>query len=104
MQKSKIFDSGFSDWTPNQLPDLSGKTFLITGGNSGVGYESAKMLLNANANIILSGRNTTKVQQAKKYIVSKGTGKIDTLIIDLADMASVRDIVKSGVWLSEVET
>ena len=90
MQKSKIFDSGFSDWTPNQLPDLSGKTFLITGGNSGVGYESAKMLLNANANIILAGRNTTKVQQAKKDIVSKGTGKIDTLIIDLADMASVR--------------
>ncbi|MBL1417587.1 MAG: short-chain dehydrogenase [Moritella sp.] len=90
MNKSKLFDSGFSDWTPSQLPDLTGKTFLITGGNSGVGFESAKILVNANANIILAGRNSAKVQQAKNEIMRIGSGQVDTLIIDLADMAAVR--------------
>lgn len=90
MKKSKLFDSGFSDWNPNQLPDLTGKTFLITGGNSGVGYETAKMLFNANANIILAGRNVKKVEQAIIALSNTGDGTLDSLIIDLADMSSVR--------------
>lgn len=90
MKKSKLFNSGFSDWTPSQLPKLTDKTFLITGGNSGVGYEAANMLAKANASVILAGRNSAKVQQAKERIEQLGTGKVDTLIIDLADMQSVR--------------
>ncbi len=91
MKKSKVFNSGFTDWHPSQLPNLEGKTYLITGGNSGVGFETAKMLLKANANLILAGRNPIKVQQAKDEIVKTGSGQVDTLIIDLADMASVRE-------------
>lgn len=90
MKKSKLFDSGFSDWKPSQLPDLVGKTFLITGGNSGIGFESAKILSKANANVILAGRNPKKIQQAKSKILQTRSGKLDTLIIDLSDMASVR--------------
>ncbi|MCJ8312077.1 MAG: SDR family NAD(P)-dependent oxidoreductase [Saccharospirillaceae bacterium] len=95
MKKSKIIDSGFSDWNPSQLPNLKGKTYLITGANSGVGFETAKMLATAKANIILAGRNNTKLQQAKSNIINLATGKVDTLTIDLANMASVRSAAES---------
>jgi len=90
MKKSKIFDSGFSDWTPKQLPDLTGKTFLITGGNSGVGLEAAKILAKANANTIIACRNPTKAKQAVTEIATLGFGNAESVQLDLASMESVR--------------
>ena len=46
-------DGGFNDWTPSQLPNLTGNRYLITGGNSGIGLEAAKMLANAGADIVI---------------------------------------------------
>ena len=34
---AKTFASGFEDWTPDRLPDLTGKSYFITGANSGIG-------------------------------------------------------------------
>ncbi len=94
MEKKKIMDSGFNDWHPSQLPDLSGKTYLVTGGNSGIGFESAKILAKANANVIIGGRNQNKVKQAMIEIDSQGSGKIDSVLIDLSSMSSVRNASK----------
>lgn len=90
MKKSKLFDSGFSDWTPKQLPNLTGKTFLITGGNSGIGLEAAKMLAKANANIVIACRNPAKAQQAVTEIATLGSGDTDSVQLDLSSMESVR--------------
>ena len=56
----KITHSGFEDWTEDRLPDLKGKIYLITGGNSGIGFEAAKMLGEAGASLIIAARNQEK--------------------------------------------
>lgn len=46
----------------NKIPDLSGKTFLVTGGNTGIGYEVVKALAAKNAHVFMSARNAEKQQ------------------------------------------
>ncbi len=87
---TKVNPSGHYDWTPDRLPDLSGKLYLITGGNSGIGLEAAKILAKKNADIIIAARNQTKGEAAVAQIKLAGSGKVDLLTLDLADMASIR--------------
>ena len=83
----KIVDSGFRDWTPDRLPDLRGKTYLITGGNSGIGLEAAKMLAAAGGKIIVASRNRDKAAAAVEALPD---GAHETVELDLASLASVR--------------
>ena len=60
----KIAKSGFRNWKTDRLPDLSGKTFFITGGNSGIGFEAAKYLGGAGGDLIIAARNPDKAARA----------------------------------------
>ncbi len=82
--------SAIADWTPAELPDLSGKLFIITGGNSGIGLEAARILAGKNADIVIAARNAEKGKQALAKIVNCGSGRCELLTIDLANMASIR--------------
>jgi NAD(P)-dependent dehydrogenase (short-subunit alcohol dehydrogenase family) len=79
-----------SNWKPEQLPDLSGKTYLITGGNSGIGLEAALMLAAAGGDIIIACRNETKAADAAAQIDAEGPGSVDTVQLDLSSLDSVR--------------
>ncbi|MEM8640059.1 MAG: oxidoreductase [Cyanobacteria bacterium P01_G01_bin.54] len=87
---TKIVDSGFTAWTPDQLPNLKGKTYLITGGNSGIGFAAAKMLAAADANLLIGARNATKAEKAVAEIGAIGSGTADYVVMDLASLAAVR--------------
>ncbi|MEL6238490.1 MAG: oxidoreductase [Pseudomonadota bacterium] len=78
------------NWTPDETPDLQGKTFLVTGGNSGIGLEAARMLAQKNADIVIACRNETKARAALAKIVNCGEGRCEMLSLDLADSASIR--------------
>lgn len=90
-----LFRSGFRDWKPSRLPDLSGKTYVITGGNSGIGLEAAKMLAAKGGDIIIACRNAEKAKLAAEVIEQSGTGSCQTVILDLASLSSVRKAAKA---------
>ena len=85
-----ISDLGVRDWRPERLPDLTGKIHFITGGNSGLGLETAKMLAEKNADIIIAARNPDKAEQAAEIVRPLGTGFVETAALDLASLDSVR--------------
>ncbi|QPC99035.1 SDR family NAD(P)-dependent oxidoreductase [Qipengyuania soli] len=70
--------------------DLSGKTALVTGGYSGLGLETARAMAVKGAHVILSGRDATKLSAAADEIATATGAKVDTLVCDLASLASVR--------------
>ncbi len=85
-----VLDSGFKTWDPDQLPNLTGKTYLITGGNSGLGYETAKYLGKAGADIILACRSAEKAKSAVAELGMHTKGIVDFLSLDLSDLSSIR--------------
>ncbi|XP_026732605.1 WW domain-containing oxidoreductase [Trichoplusia ni] len=73
--------------------DLSGKYALVTGSNSGIGYETAKSLARHGCSVLLANRNMEATQQAIKRIVKETNASEDDLksiYLDLASLQSVR--------------
>lgn len=80
-------------WTNKNIPDLSGKIAIVTGANTGVGYETAKALYEAGAMVTIAARDEQKIHQAMEKIKTTSTGKgtLEAGIVDLASLTSVKD-------------
>ncbi|MGH1490681.1 MAG: oxidoreductase [Acidimicrobiales bacterium] len=79
-----------SNWKVDQLDDLTGKTYLITGANSGIGYEAAVHLRRANANVLLAARSVDKGTQAANELRKvAGAGEVELVQLDLASLDSI---------------
>ncbi|SHF99317.1 NAD(P)-dependent dehydrogenase, short-chain alcohol dehydrogenase family [Chryseobacterium arachidis] len=87
-------------WTKNNIPDLTGKTAIVTGANTGIGFETAKALYEAGAHVIVAARDEQKAHTALKKIESEASGK-GTLEVGLLDLASLEKIKKFADWYSE---
>lgn len=72
------------------LPDLSGRTILITGANSGIGKESARALAGAGADVVITARNLQRGEEAAGEIRATARGTVEVRELDLARLASVR--------------
>lgn len=80
---------------PEDTADQTGRTALITGANSGIGLETARVLAAHGARVVLSGRDAAKLEEAVRSIRASSLGaKLETLVLDLADLASVRAAAK----------
>jgi NAD(P)-dependent dehydrogenase (short-subunit alcohol dehydrogenase family) len=75
------------NWTATDIPDLTGKRFLITGATSGIGLAAASELARRNAQVVITARSVEKAREAIKKI---GPGLVDYLLMDLTDLDSVR--------------
>ena len=75
-------------WTKSDIPDLSGKVIVVTGGNSGLGYESVKAFTQNGAEVIMACRSVDKGEAAKDEI-GKVKGKIAIMQLDLQDFESI---------------
>ena len=77
-------------WTADDIPDQSGKTALVTGGNSGLGYETVLHLARKGARVLLAARDTGRGAAALERLRAGAPGSQAELArIDLADLTSV---------------
>lgn len=78
------------NWTKENIPDLTGKVIIVTGGNSGLGYESVKAFAQKGAEVILASRSIEKGETAKAEILKNlPKGKIAVKTLDLMDFFSI---------------
>jgi NAD(P)-dependent dehydrogenase (short-subunit alcohol dehydrogenase family) len=78
-------------WTAESIPDQSGRTAIVTGGNSGLGLETARELARHGARVVLACRNTDKADAAKRDIEASAPGSsVEVAALDLSSLASVK--------------
>lgn len=78
-------------WNLADMPDLSGKTAIVTGANTGIGYEIARALYVAGADVTIAARDETKTMAAiTDMSLGQGRGSLNYAALDLADLDSVK--------------
>jgi NAD(P)-dependent dehydrogenase (short-subunit alcohol dehydrogenase family) len=79
-------------WTTNDIPDQTGRTAIVTGANSGVGFETAAALAGAGATVVLACRNPERAEAARAAIAARHPrGVVETLRLDLANQHQIVD-------------
>ena len=94
--QAKLADSGFRDWTPDRLPDLAGKVYLITGGNSGIGLEAAKMLAEAGHQVVLHARSKERSRVVEAALPGGSAAVIGDLSVLSETVAVAEHATKHG--------
>lgn len=84
---------GPKGWTPERLGDQSGKTYIITGANTGAGFQAARILLKKNAKVVMLNRSAKKSEAAIVDLKQEFGAKADVSFIrmDLSVLDSVRE-------------
>ncbi|MBU2979323.1 SDR family oxidoreductase [Alteromonas sp. C1M14] len=87
---------GKKGWTPTQIGSLANKTYVITGANSGAGFEASHLLLSKGAKVVMLNRNPSKSAIAIEKLKTLLGQHIDVRYIqlDLAQLDSVRRAAK----------
>ena len=81
-------------WTAEDIPDQRETIHLITGGNSGLGWESALALVRNGAQVIMGSRSTSKGEEARQAILKiVPSASINVMALDLASLTSIRRFV-----------
>jgi NAD(P)-dependent dehydrogenase (short-subunit alcohol dehydrogenase family) len=86
-----------SGWTAADLPALGGRTFVVTGANSGIGRIAARELARAGARVVLAVRDTARGEAAAEDM----TGAVEVRALDLADLGSVRAF--AAAWEGDLD-
>jgi NAD(P)-dependent dehydrogenase (short-subunit alcohol dehydrogenase family) len=99
-QKEQVLDEhqkqAALSWQSNQMPSLAGKIVVITGANSGIGFEAAKTFAAHQAKVFLACRNALKLEQALDQIKKiNPSADIHGVLLDLSDLKSIEQAVNS---------
>lgn len=79
-------------WDADNISDQSGRVAIVTGASSGIGYETARVLANKNATVIIAVRNRKKGTAAIDKIKARNpAAKLVLMDLDLANLKSVKD-------------
>ncbi|KAF8349479.1 hypothetical protein F5887DRAFT_878633 [Amanita rubescens] len=79
-----------SQFSVDDVPDLTGKTILITGANTGIGKETVKVLLSRNAKVYIAGRGGEKTERAIANLKDITGREAHFIQCDLADLHSIK--------------
>lgn len=87
-------------WTTNDIPDQSGRTAIVTGANSGLGYETTKALAKAGASVVMACRSVERANAARtKILDALPSADLTIEQVDLSSLASVREFADR--WSSD---
>jgi NAD(P)-dependent dehydrogenase (short-subunit alcohol dehydrogenase family) len=87
-----------------QVPSQVGKTFVVTGGNAGIGYFIAEQLARVGAHVVIAARNPDKIAAAIASIEREVAGaSVSSVILDLSSFASVRNAAKELAELPRID-
>ncbi len=77
-------------WSEDDMGDQSGRVAVVTGANSGIGFETARALAQRGADVILACRNPERAADARERIETLSpAGSVHVLLVDLGDLDSV---------------
>lgn len=80
-----------SQWSSHDIPNLTGSTALVTGANSGLGFETSLALAAKGAHVVMASRNLEKGTLAAREIRRQApTASVEVMQLDLASIASIR--------------
>ena len=80
-----------AEWDPGQLPDLHGRSYLVTGSNTGLGFFSVEQLAGAGAHVIMTGRSPNRLSIARAAIMRRNPdASVESLLLDTSNLGSVR--------------
>ncbi|RLN15243.1 hypothetical protein BBJ28_00007126 [Nothophytophthora sp. Chile5] len=84
-----------NQWDASQIPSQKGKLAVITGANSGIGYETALELARKGAHVVLACRNEVKGREAEASLrellaSSPDAGTVEVMQVDVSDLSSVQ--------------
>ena len=78
-------------WTESDIPDLTGRTAVVTGSNGGLGYENARALAQAGATVVIASRASAKTDGAARDLAATVPGgSFEVVPLDLASLDSIR--------------
>ncbi|NYI03348.1 oxidoreductase [Allostreptomyces psammosilenae] len=91
-----------SRWTAQNIPDLTGRTAVVTGANSGIGTPTARELARHGARVLLACRDPEKGKRALERLRAELPGAdLELVRLDLADLASVRQAADEITEITE---
>jgi len=84
-------------WTADDIPPQAGRTIVITGANSGIGYEAARELVAKGAHVVLACRDQAKGRCAlESMTAAQPSASVELMELDLADLGSIRRFVAAA--------
>lgn len=85
-----------ANWTTDNIPDQTGRVVIVTGANSGLGYETSLALAQKNATVIMACRNLIKGATARDEVKKHApNAQLDLMELDLGSLESVRTFAKN---------
>lgn len=91
-------------WSLAEMPDLAGRTAVVTGPTSGLGTATARELARAGARVVLAGRSPAKLDATTSEITAAVPGAdLERLVVDLASLGSVRSAAADAARLGPID-
>ncbi len=91
-------------WDPRNLPRQTGKTFVVTGGNAGIGYFAVEQLAASGARVVIASRNPQRIDAALASVRRQVPGAdVGSVVLDLSSTASIRAAAAGLIALGPID-